>query len=470
MTLTNEQDNRNVVYWGKKNQKKLYDSRVTVVGSDTLAQMAASCLAGIGVGNISLIDNKRINKGDLDFLCFAKDDNVWNIGKKKVEQICGLVSRINQSPNVVPLHSKFVEAFCYNYLHPDIIIDATNDSTSKYNVLKYSRDMGIPMVSVSSNYHTGIISCFKPSEKKIDRKFQKIDVEAMVHNEYEELMQGSHTSGVIAGLAVEEVRKYLFKIDGNDYDNNLENCKRLYFNPYSNSRNTKDLDLNKDNTINLRNKSALVVGAGALGNFVSLNLALLGIGSMDIVDGDIIEPTNLNRQILLYDRIGQSKVETLQERIKKIDPKIKVNPINKFLEGKDPVLWENPNKYDVVFGCLDNREARMIVDSYCTDRCMPYIDGGTSPSAGQVAIYMPDKSPSICRQVTFSKKKRSCMDEPDPSVVMSNIIIGSAMVGEAFHVMSKFSDSYEVKGIVSYDAFTGSRIYLRKIKGVGGKK
>ena len=62
---------------------------------------------------------------------------------------------------------------------------------------------------------------------------------------------------------------------------------------------------NLNGGIQTKDLSALVVGAGGIGNFVALNLALLGVGNIDIVDGDKIEDTNLNRQLLLYGRVGE---------------------------------------------------------------------------------------------------------------------------------------------------------------------
>ena len=119
---------------------------------------------------------------------------------------------------------------------------------------------------------------------------------------------------------------------------------------------------------------------------------------------------------------------------------------------------------------VNNKNARIICDNYSFSKKIAYIDGGTSPSAGQIGIYNPGKSPRLSRQIKFPDIKRSCMDEPDPSVIMSNMIIGSAMVGESLHILSNKLTYPNIKGIFSYDAFSESRIYIRKIIGMGGKK
>ncbi|MDD5178641.1 MAG: ThiF family adenylyltransferase, partial [Candidatus Nanoarchaeia archaeon] len=110
---------------GIKRQQSLYKSKVLIVGSDCLAQLVSSCVAGIGVGNIFLMDNKRVNEEDRnDFLCL-KDYSY--LGKKKVAVIAEALREINTHANIFPRHSKFNEVFAHE-LTPEIIIDATNDS------------------------------------------------------------------------------------------------------------------------------------------------------------------------------------------------------------------------------------------------------------------------------------------------------------------------------------------------------
>ena len=124
-----ERDSRNRLAWGAENQERLYQSRVLVVGSDVLAQMVLSGLAGLGIGKLYFMDNKRVSKKDKDFLC---SHNRFIIGQKKVKHIEDTLKEINTNDErqIVGIHSKFVEALVFNYA-PEVVIDATNDPRSK---------------------------------------------------------------------------------------------------------------------------------------------------------------------------------------------------------------------------------------------------------------------------------------------------------------------------------------------------
>ncbi len=108
----------------------------------------------------------------------------------------------------------------------------------------------------------------------------------------------------------------------------------------------------------LQNMTVAVLGAGAVGNEVIKNLALLGVGQIDVFDFDRIEIHNLTRSVLFRETdVGQSKAAVAAQRGHDINPDLSFNPV----EGD---LWDRLNVaktagYDTVFGCVDNFEARM---------------------------------------------------------------------------------------------------------------
>jgi molybdopterin/thiamine biosynthesis adenylyltransferase len=132
----------------------------------------------------------------------------------------------------------------------------------------------------------------------------------------------------------------------------------------------------------------LVVGAGALGNEVLKNLAMLGAGEIYIVDFDDIEESNLTRSILFRGRdCGRLKAETAAESLRDINPGIRVKPMPiNIITQVGLGLFRD---VDVVIGCLDNREARLWVNRSCWKVNTPWIDGGIQEINGVAKVFVP---------------------------------------------------------------------------------
>lgn len=148
----------------------------------------------------------------------------------------------------------------------------------------------------------------------------------------------------------------------------------------------------------LKQARILVVGAGALGNEVLKNLALLGVGQIGIMDFDQIVPHNLSRSVLyrLADALaGASKVEAAARALREINPDIQLIQIpGDVIAGLGLGLLR---KMDVVIGCLDNRLARLYLNRLCWRAGVPWVDGGILQLSGQVCAYVPDDSCYECQ-------------------------------------------------------------------------
>lgn len=138
----------------------------------------------------------------------------------------------------------------------------------------------------------------------------------------------------------------------------------------------------------IRNASVLVVGAGALGNEVIKNLALLGVGRVVIVDFDEIESSNLTRSVLFRETdCGKSKASVAAEAAREIGPDTQFIPIEtNIITGIGLGLIR---EVDVVIGCLDNREARLWVNRLAWKAERPWIDGGIQEINGVAKVFMP---------------------------------------------------------------------------------
>jgi adenylyltransferase/sulfurtransferase len=141
----------------------------------------------------------------------------------------------------------------------------------------------------------------------------------------------------------------------------------------------------------LRGARLLVVGAGALGNEVVKNLALLGIGTTHLIDFDVVEPSNLSRSVLFREEDGgQPKAHVAARRARELNPEITVHPIHgNVITDLGLGLFA---AVDLVIGCLDNREARLWVNRQCWKVGTPWIDAGIQEIQGVVKVFVPPDS------------------------------------------------------------------------------
>ncbi len=105
---------------------------------------------------------------------------------------------------------------------------------------------------------------------------------------------------------------------------------------------------------NLKNAHVLVVGLGGVGSFAAEFLARAGVGNLTIVDGDIVDITNINRQLpALHSSVGMPKVNVVGDRLMDINPKLQLYRIEEFLSPERAFEIVSP-KYDYVLDCIDS--------------------------------------------------------------------------------------------------------------------
>ena len=142
----------------------------------------------------------------------------------------------------------------------------------------------------------------------------------------------------------------------------------------------------------LTNANVMVVGAGALGNEVLKNLALIGIGKITVIDFDDIEASNLTRSVLFRMKdSGQSKADVAAAAVRDLNPDVSISPIHADVT-KDIGLGLVRDA-DVVIGCLDNREARLWINRMCWKVNTPWIDGGIQEINGVAKVFVPHAGP-----------------------------------------------------------------------------
>jgi molybdopterin/thiamine biosynthesis adenylyltransferase len=145
---------------------------------------------------------------------------------------------------------------------------------------------------------------------------------------------------------------------------------------------------------------ALVVGAGGLGSPVALYLGSAGVGHITLVDDDVVDLTNLQRQIAhSVARVGQPKVESAAQAIAAINPDVRVTCIQARADAAR--LHSLVADADVVLDCCDNFATRQAVNAACMAHGKPLVSGAAVRFDGQLAVFDPRDSASPCYACVF---------------------------------------------------------------------
>jgi molybdopterin-synthase adenylyltransferase len=184
----------------------------------------------------------------------------------------------------------------------------------------------------------------------------------------------------------------------------------------------------------LKKAHIFIAGAGGLGSPVSLYLAVAGIGTITIVDMDVVDQTNLNRQILHSDRdIGKKKTSSAEEKLQAINPDITVYAID--------VKIDETNISDLVTGAdgivdaLDNYPTRYLLNEVAIAENIPLFHGGIRGFYGQATTIIPGVTP--CLKCIFPKAPPR---EVFPVVGVTPGIIGMVQANEVIKYLLRCGD------------------------------
>lgn len=141
----------------------------------------------------------------------------------------------------------------------------------------------------------------------------------------------------------------------------------------------------------LRRSSVMVVGAGALGSVSSMYLAAAGVGRLGISDFDVVDISNLTRQLSYGEaNVGEPKVTALSERLRSINSEVTVETHPRRLAGGD--LMQVLSRYDIVVEASDNPATKYAVTDAAESLGKPYVIGGIEQYRGQVMSWCPGRS------------------------------------------------------------------------------
>ena len=195
----------------------------------------------------------------------------------------------------------------------------------------------------------------------------------------------------------------------------------------------------------------LIIGMGGLGSPLAMYLAAAGIGHLVLVDDDIVELSNLQRQIVhSTEDIGISKVLSAKQTIQKLNPDINVTCYEKRLVEQE--LSSEVSAADIVIDGTDNFSSRFILNEQCVKNKTPLISGAAIRMEGQVSVF--NKTPSSpcyrCLYKDEGELDATCSNNGVLSPVVG--IIGSIQATEAIKVLLDVGDSLDGK-LLMFDAF-----------------
>lgn len=194
-------------------------------------------------------------------------------------------------------------------------------------------------------------------------------------------------------------------------------------------------DIGVEGQTRLAHAQALIVGAGGLGSPAALYLASAGVGRILLVDHDVVELTNLQRQIAHADaRIGQAKVDSARTAMRAINPTVSIHAH----ACRADAAWLDAHVpgCDVVLDCTDNFATRQAVNAACVRHGVPLVWGAAIGFDAQLSAYDP-RAGSACYACAFAP------DAPPPEQRCATMgvfaplvgIVGSLQAADALHVL-----------------------------------
>ncbi|MGC9422972.1 molybdopterin-synthase adenylyltransferase MoeB [Vibrio sp.] len=203
----------------------------------------------------------------------------------------------------------------------------------------------------------------------------------------------------------------------------------------------------------LKQSSVLILGAGGLGCAASQYLATAGIGSLTLIDDDVVELSNLQRQVLHTDNdLGRHKVDSAAESLHKLNPHLVISTIAQRLE--DEALNALIATHSLVLDVCDNVETRNQLNRLCYQNKTPLVSGAAIRMEGQVSVFMyqhPDEPCYQCLSALFGHNSLTCVEAGVMAPIVG--IIGAVQALEAIKVIADYGQPLSGK-ILMLDALS----------------
>ncbi|NPA73766.1 MAG: HesA/MoeB/ThiF family protein [Epsilonproteobacteria bacterium] len=200
--------------------------------------------------------------------------------------------------------------------------------------------------------------------------------------------------------------------------------------------------------LKLLNSKVLIVGAGGLGSPIALYLAAAGVGTIGIADGDEVDLSNLQRQIIhSTEELGMPKVLSAKKRIKALNPDVNVVTYDFFLDKGN--ILDIVKEYDFVIDGTDNFESKFLINDACVLANKPFSHGGILRFNGQTMTIIPHKS--ACYACVF--------DSPPPKDSVPSCKI-TGVLGSIAGMLGTIQATEAIKYLIGYGELLTDKLLI----------
>lgn len=196
----------------------------------------------------------------------------------------------------------------------------------------------------------------------------------------------------------------------------------------------------------LSKAKVLVIGAGGLGASILPYLAAAGVGEIGIVDDDVIEISNLHRQVIYKSSaVGKYKAKEAKAMIAELNPLVKVNAITEKLSGKNAIsLFEN---YDIIVDATDNIAIKYLINDACLITNKPMVYGSVFRFQGQISVFNYQNGPTYrCLYPDENTQSANCEDAGVIGITVG--IIGQLQANEVIKMILEIGNVLSGKIVV----------------------
>ncbi len=189
--------------------------------------------------------------------------------------------------------------------------------------------------------------------------------------------------------------------------------------------------ISKDEQAVLTEKHVLVAGCGGLGGYVIELLSRLGVGHITVVDGDIFNETNLNRQLFCTENtLGKEKAPAAAERISVVNPLVQIKSVCTYINEEN--VSEFVSGQDVVIDALDNKDSRSILMDGAAKAGIPLVHGAIAGWTGRVSVlYSGDES----AQIILSGSGSSGLEKLSGNLSFTAALVASFQAAETVKIL-----------------------------------
>ncbi|MFT7615287.1 MAG: molybdopterin/thiamine biosynthesis adenylyltransferase [Candidatus Woesearchaeota archaeon] len=376
----------NISALGLERQKKLEEARIVIHGLNLTSEYLLMGLAGLGVKDVTVIDNVQTPLVLLQNLC-----------DKKTQY------RVRQAKNIFekryPLNWKFIRGpLLTQYIdNPHMCIDQHEEKNKRFATL-------------AKNVHASYYATTTKTNKAVVSRQPTTEL-------------GSLLSPLLGAMLSDEIRKRFAPLTANEEIIQKETtlCPRAFT--------KRHIHLPKKKT-----KQVAIIGAGGIGTYLALQVAFSRYKQIDVYDGDTVEATNLNRQFLYATEVGQQKAQSLCRIMGRIAPQTTWCAINEYLTEQSIQQLERRHTrvpYDTIFCATDSINSRILISDFARKYKIEVIEGAVSTHKGVVTQYTPPFTKTIALQRDLQPqtvtRDASCARVANPSIIVPNMIVGAMM-------------------------------------------